>query len=728
LLSSYFPILAENRLEGEEDIGLFLSQVEPLFDCPMRSMDSFEHYLQSIQKIVRRIIPKELMQYAQEIESLDEIDKIRHFYKLFEDSVPTTSWTSDETQFPSTISIVTVCSANYTQGVGRFLGDMFSRWLVPGKQFPLVYMHSMAFQFKANPGSGFYLFEVFAKVDNKKDYTLIKANLPGLAQEIKLNILSVQHARRVISLKPLTIEQKKIIIQENISSLLDRPSKDFSHSLFEQMHQFFIKVAAEHKVMRIKEQISPLLEFKPQVFERDLFSELHNCVYLFKDAFTADRDLRHLTRIISYMYLFRKVLSNMATNNPHQRHLNFKLLHTQLQVEGKNRLVLGILVGINILRDNEIIGEKHIYRAIQSIIPTAELLPQSSISDKRKNSPIKMIYIEVFHESGRFSHEEISDLRARLPKEIKTRIESVINPIFMPRNEEEVMRNILVLSNQLKYVQDIPQVIITFHKQTESKIAFTVILLRIVRPTDLPLQKLFLKHKSKVKFSDHEIKTVGLLRKRHPKEANIFEMLLHKKAFLRKDFSVDLNEARKFIYHKLTEMLGEIRDYNGGMISKQNEVLTELKKILLQINVRNDFLLENFFYSISPNYMQSLLKPHILKKLFLLVLESLEHDYSSQIYFLKTQIVEDFFLLTVGAVNPSLKEFLEQRIEALEFEASSLSTSYVNIYDICCLSYLLRFNDCDQHQQFLQLIIESIRVWKDTMQTEMPSDFFPEFS
>ena len=172
-------------------------------------------------------------------------------------------------------------------------------------------------------------------------------------------------------------------------------------------------------------------------------------------------------------------------------------------------------------------------------------------------------------------------------------------------------------------------------------------------------------------------------------------------------------------------MIGEVRDYNGGMIAKQTEVLSEIKKILLQLNIRNDFILENFFYSLTPKYMQSILSPFILKKIFLLVLEIIEHDYKDHVFFMKTQIVEDFFLLSIGAVNPSIKEFIEGKIASLNIDSSKLTISYVNIYEISCLSFLLRFHDPEEHEKFLQVIIENVRIWKETLQSSISMDSHP---
>ena len=61
----------------------------------------------------------------------------------------------------------------------------------------------------------------------------------------------------------------------------------------------------------------------------------------------------------------------------------------------------------------------------------------------------------------------------------------------MPRNEEEVMRNIITLSNQLRLSRDLPQVIINFEEQSSKQLSFTVIWLRVLKPADLPIKNHF---------------------------------------------------------------------------------------------------------------------------------------------------------------------------------------------------------------------------------------------
>ena len=115
-----------------------------------------------------------------------------------------------------------------------------------------------------------------------------------------------------------------------------------------------------------------------------------------------------------------------------------------------------------------------------------------------------------------------------------------------------------------------------------------------------------------------------MLRKKYPKEAAVFKVELPLKEFLREDHSIDLYRARQSILQKLHAIFGEIRDYNGGMISKQNEVFKALEKVLGSVGERHHHLLENFFHSLFPIEKRSLLDPQILKKLFFLLLEKMQ--------------------------------------------------------------------------------------------------------
>jgi hypothetical protein len=161
-----------------------------------------------------------------------------------------------------------------------------------------------------------------------------------------------------------------------------------------------------------------------------------------------------------------------------------------------------------------------------------------------------------------------------------------------------------------------------------------------------------------------------------------------------------------------------VRDYNGGMIAKQYEVLSALKESLLQEGIHNDFLLENFFYSLTPNYMQSILSPFLLKKAFLTLLKVLEHEFQKNLYFLNVTFYEDYYILMLGAVKSSFRETIDEMIE--DFDSSNLDISYswVNLYDITCVGFLLKFDNSLEHEAFYEKVIFRMKRWEESIKAQ----------
>ncbi|MDN3504190.1 MAG: hypothetical protein P0S95_01280 [Rhabdochlamydiaceae bacterium] len=696
-----------------------LLQIKLQFESPPEVQEGLEFFVKSLESSLRLMIPKSVLEKAPDP---NDKDATRAFFGKIGTELPLI-YTSFGKTAPYIISMKFLAFSELTHGMGRFVSDVVSRWLVPGKQLPLLSVNSMAFEFVRYPGIGFFFHELFLKAENENDFNAIKNNLDNLMDQIKLNILSVTHARKIVAQKNLTLDQKKMIIQENIASLLGKPKQVHDETIFDQSHQFLVKILAEKQVSSIKEQIAPLLELRPQIFERDVFNELHEGLLLLKESFIAYRDSKHLTRIIAYIYLFRKTVANSAILHPNQRHLSLKVLKTKIKDNNNIHPVLGLVISLNILRENEIFEERHLAKAINAILPFARKVQDSYFESRRADS-VRNFYIEIEKiDSTPFTSLEIAMIKQKLPTEVKTRIETVINPIFIQKNEEEVMRNILVLSNQLKYVHDIPQLIISFLKQTDNSLSFIVVMARLLRGNDRPLKFLLSNCPEGIRIENHEVRSMGLLRKKYPKEANVFEVHIEKQRFLREDFSLDLYEARRVVYDSLSSVLGDIRDYNGGMISKQNEALGELTKLLLEEDISNNFLIENYFYSLKPIYMQSVLPPIILKKQFMMLIQLTEHDYSQQPYFMQMQIVDNYFILMLGSMSPSFKDIIFNSIENCGINSNDLTSSLLNNHDVLCLGYLYQFTNPKDYETLLISVTEGIKNWQKSIQS--PQKFDP---
>lgn len=685
-----------------------LIKITSNFKAPNGHEENLGYYVSSIQKLLHDIIPTSIFPLDAKKENFQD------YYEKFNDEMPLVAW-GDLKGNNRSISISCICSAYHTHGMGRFMCDLFSHWLIPGKQIPIVNVRSLNFHFDHYPEVNYFVNALVLDVMNQSDLQLVRNNLPIIAKELKLNILSVQHIRQVVSIKPLTLEQKKILIQENISSLLDRPSKELNPCIYDLMNQLLFKAAADQKITLIKDQLEPLIQLKPTAFDRDIYPEVQKYVSNLKDSFIVCRELRYLNRVISYHYILRKHLSNLLFLKPKKRHLSIKVLRTKLLLADRSVPILGLIVGINLNKENEIFEDKHVLKAVQSILSDIIQIEDSVIIEKSNDNKVITIYLEIKkRDESSFLSNELKLLRQKLPREIRNRIESIMNPIFVHRNEEEVMRNILDLSKQLKYIHDLPQVIVNFHKQTAFEISFLVILLRLIKPNERSLKEVFHSNNTILKLYDHDVRMVGILRKRYPKEANVFEIRMDKKQFLRKDFSLDLYKARLCIISEITRLIGDVRDYNGGMIAKQHEVLSELKKQLIQENIRNDFLLENFFYSLTPNYMQSLLSPSLLKQLFLMLLSVLEHDFNKDKFYMQTKIYDDYYLMMLGALQPSFNSFISETLESLLTSCHEFSHAFVNVYDITCVGFLLKFDQAEEYQLFENHIIQALEKWQNS--------------
>lgn len=696
-----------------------LIKITSNFKSPLGHEESINLFVKAIQKLLQDIIPFSV------IPEHPDPQKCIEYFEKFHREMPLVSWSGFDSNH-KTILISCICDAYHTQGMGRFMCDLFSHWIVPGKQLPIVNVRSLNFHFDHYPEVNYFINTLILDISGEKDTALIKTKLPIVSKELKLNISSVQHIRQVVSIKPLTLEQKKILIQENISSLIDRSVKELNPCIYDLMHQLLIKASADQKMTFIKDQLDPLVQLKPTAFDRDIYPEVQRYVSNLKDSFIVARELKHLNRVISYHYILRKHLSNLLYLKPKKRHLSIKLLRTKILYPNRSYPILGFIIGITLIRENELFEEKHVLKAIQSLLPHTVKVDHSLIIEKTDNNKVITIYLEVKKEDeSSFTSLELKHLKLKLPREIKHRIESVMNPIFVHRNEEEVMRNILDLSKQLKYIHDLPQVIINFHKQTAFEISFLVILLRLIKPNEKSIKEIFHTSSTILKLYDHDVRMVGILRKRYPKEANVFEIRLDKKQFLRKDFSLDLYKARLCIISELTRLLGDIRDYNGGMIAKQHEVLSELKSLLVKENIRNDFLLENFFYSITPNYMQSLLSPVVLKELFLKLLSVLEHDFNIDKFYMQTTIYDDYYLLMLGAIQPSFNKFISSLLEELLTSCHEFTHSFVNVYDITCIGFLLKFEKTEEYHLFEQHIVQALKRWELQTYKDPDEDMSP---
>jgi hypothetical protein len=613
-----------------------------------------EHlYLENIKNLVNKVFP----------EIFDELDNSKKI-TLLNEALPIIKW-SDINLLNSKFSVTLLCKQR--RGAAIFFYDLISRWLVPDNKLPIDLFFMADFLFEGL-NEVVTIAEVVVEITSENDRLEILKNKRVIDTEIRLGVTSDFHANRIMQFKGLSYDKKTSMIQEKIASLIQTRSKDFGQSIFSHMQQFLVTCS---------------------------------------DKFKIERDYHHISRIISILFLMKKVLSSKVAEIPGKRHVNLKFLKTKIYSDKGDKEVLGIIVGINFLKEHEVFEKKHLLKAINIFLPDAIEVENSFFIDKNNESQIQTIYFEVEKRSTKdFTYDEIRKLKEELPLEIKSHIERLMHPIFMPRNEEEIVKNILTLSRQLKFVNDIPQVIITFDEQTSSDLSFTVILLRILKAKSPTVADLFKQVDLIVRFVPDRVKKVGILRRKYLKEANVFKALIPSQNYVRQDHSVDLNKARIDVIDALYRIFGEVRDYNGGMIYKQNEALNTLKSALFQASGYNELLLEKFFYSIRPVEMAVIIPTFSLKSLFLMLSNAIKREETRikrhSDYLFKKEAKSVYAIIPVYDIMR--KKTIKDAISKYYLLSSDFISFDLFFNDIYYLGYIFNNEDDIRQKNFLKII------------------------
>lgn len=643
-------------------------RIVPAFDS-QKNHSHYAIYNEATLCCLKKILPEGFFDVKEE-----DAEAITDFTEQFKAMLPIVK-TVPSDNVNEHISFFMLC--RYRPNAFKFFFEMMSRWLVPGKRLDVLMIYAVDFRFLDVGDDVYTVCEVMVSVTEPSDLPELHCNLPIIEMEARIGVDSAYHARRILEIKGLTTDEKMAMIQEYVT----------------------------HLVRRL-----------PKKFDRDLFTEMQHMLVICSEEFKQERASRHLSRIIGTHYVFRKELLDSVKTMPERRHLRLRLFPSTIRKENESQSVLSVLVGVNFLKDKEVFEEQHLLTAIQNYLPSVKSVKGSFYANRRGTEHICTVYLEIYKIDGdSFTPAEIKLLRQELIVDLKDRIGYLMHPVFMPRNEEEIMRNVLALSNQIKYIRDLPQVFISFDEQTQYHLFFNLILVRVSVPGSLSVQELLKKSNSTLEYIHDRCKMLGMLRNKYTKEAFIFRVKISNSNFLRVDHSIDLYKARQHVVDELTLAIGELRDYNGGMISKQHELLCSLRELLAKEGVKyNELLLENFFYSLTPVIMRTVLEPNALKELFGMLLEAIENEFfSSEDYSIRMHSDANFVYVMLTANDLSVKEDLSRALNKLPRQSAGLATSFVQVHNIPCIGYIYRCDDPHAQNLFMRTVQLTLKDWQD---------------
>jgi hypothetical protein len=652
--------------------------IEPTFSYNSYDKKSFSLYLDSLQKLIKKIIPKE----------------INEIYPYFLKNLPIISFLNLKKP-PSCFSFIVIYDMEKSFGFGRFFADVLCKWLIPWKDTPLLGSKSINFKIK-NKDKRFYMIEYYVFIENQSEYLFLQKNIKNFIEKVKINIQAVEYANLTIFKKNISFDKKSFLIKKKLNELLKKNLINDSTIYF---NKFINKIFAEKNLKKIKENLNLLIKKNKKKLDTNVLSSIYKISLLNKNSFIAVRNPIHVSKIIFYLYLLKKEALNNQKNK--KESINIKTIKTK-----KN--VLGILISINFLKETERFLKKHLINSIKSF-NSLKYIEDSFIEDSVGN--ITTMYIEVEKTKNVFLKKYIKIIKDRLPQEIKERTENLINPISLKTNEKELDRNSNLLCKQLKYVNDNPQIIISYDKQEEKNIIFTIILVRLLKNKTKKIKTLFSK---KTKYKVEKTNILGFIKK-YPKERSIIKVSLNKKLFFRKNFSLNIQQARETISKDLKIILKEFRDYNGGMLDQQNKAFLSFKKSLPKVFLKNEFLLENFFYSIRPTILQSILETDVIKKFFHLFFESSEYNLKKNDFIFKSFSMQKYIIVMIGSFFDSFKSEIEKTIKKLSIPPINIASFSLKKKNIYTHGYILRSSDLSFHSYFYNLLSGILHEWKKSL-------------
>lgn len=559
---------------------------------------------------------------------------------------------------PGAFPIALLCTHAQSQQIRLLFYEMVSHWLIPGQQLQILSSHNLSFRLRNIPDLSLYFAKLLVFIEKEKQLPMILRNLPFFSHDIRQAALSPRHAKHILDMKRLSLGGKTLDLYRSIFCLMRRFPKYLNNELIPDVQHFLIHTQEEFRTIR---------------------------------------HVHHICGIICLQHLFRKWLQQESKVYPQKRHLHLKLMHPTLYYTFGIKKVVGIVIAFNSLSKSEWCEKRHLLNAVQRILPTAFIIKESYIATHPAEERMFIFYFELQKNDGNFSLSELKRLRKELPSELKNSIELLSPSLFIPRNEEEIVRNIITLSQELKYVRDLPQAIISFQEQRYDRLRFNVILLRIVKDQLPPLALLRRSLPEGVHFIPEKVANVGMLRKKYTKEANLFALEVETRLFLRKNNSVDLPRARSYIVQALEKLLGPFRDYNGGFLLKQKEQLDSIKKQLGPMVERYEFLIENLFYSITPSIMQTLISPQLGKAVGYLFIRLLQQDLlSEEDFILEIEKIGQDQVIAIKAGNYKLKEKLLHIVKELSLNSFKIAIASNEIDGLFYLTFIFLSPDPEE--------------------------------
>lgn len=505
----------------------------------------------------------------------------------------------------------------------RHLSDVISSWFPLGMALCPSAMHCVPFSIEKTPGRRFFFWEMSASFAGQEPHKLFQDNIVALQQEILLVLKKPQCAPQIIATRESSrgcnsMSLRKEVIQHILSG---------------------------------KSHTTP-----------DTLTELYRFLLATDHDFKALRTPQHLLRLVRTHHWLRRKHAHAPPLPPGEKRLLFRLFPSSLQFPFGQRQVLSVAISIDSLHPHEQFDDRHILLACKRCLGSVEVVPHSFYSYHYSEESTVTLYVEIEKADGlRFSSSELALLKRELGEKLVHSVEELASRIDIPQNEEDTIRSILLLSQQLRSIKDIPQVMVQFRGQSEQTLEFQVLLMRLLK-SEQEGQLHFPRFPDIMRLVPLRASIVGKLRNKYPKQAYVFLARCSKSPFLRHDRSIDFLRAREFVIQCIESTIGKVRDLNGGLFLQQHQLLEGIRPLLSDHELNELFIIEELFHSVMPSIMKSILGPEHILTMFRQTMTMRSSQYGGSP---KNFTVEEYLqAVFIGFVCPesfSVEEILQVR-------------------------------------------------------------------
>lgn len=358
----------------------------------------------------------------------------------------------------------------------------------------------------------------------------------------------------------------------------------------------------EEKILFLQTEVKKLIQRFPRQFDYDIYPLMKQILLALPESYKKERSQKAMLRSLMMFYRLRGLAKKFHREKKEGR---FVAVDAALIGGGGKAPVLSICLSISLSASKEVLEKKQVLQLVGKA--------QNFFDFTDLETGIRQFYLEI--EAIGFKRKTLMSFKQEIEKKVSQFVQPLVRPIFMPRNEEEVMKSLVTLSSQIQSEGDLPQVMIHFEHQTEKALIFRVLMARVLKKEGKKnIHQMVELSDSAIKVAIERVRKLRMVEGATSKEAIVLLFNVPLASFVRSDGRLDLFKARHEVIEQLRKIFGDVRDFNGTMMEQHIVKLKEMKAMVKEEGLHEE--LEHFFFSLYPVEFRAIWPSSLLVEFF----------------------------------------------------------------------------------------------------------------